>query len=180
MLDEFPVISVSGTPASGKTYVCSLLGGLIDAVVVDLGEYARKNRLDSGWDTGRETLIVDAELVWDKLVSDDNLSGPLILDGHFSHLMPASHCLILRCSPLVLLKRYGERGYPESKMRENLEAEYLGVISDEAAGFRNLLEVDATDGIQLDEISGWVKTGGSYRLDLDWSFEFMRCLEKLG
>lgn len=60
---------------------------------------------------------------------------PLVL---FGHLLPdvlekpeARLVAVLRCEPTVLRKRLLKRGYPSSKIVENLEAELIGLLLDE-------------------------------------------------
>ena len=66
-------------------------------------------------------------LVQDKLV--DNM----IVEGHFAHLMDnMDHIIVLRCDPRELRKRMEKRNYSEIKIKENLEAEALGLIYSEA------------------------------------------------
>ena len=78
----------------------------------------------------------------------------LVFEGHLSHLCSgADKVIVLRVHPDILRERLEARGYSESKIRENLEAEALGVCSAEAFdeyGDR-ISEIDASD-LSIDEI----------------------------
>ena len=64
----------------------------------------------------------------------------LIFEGHLSHFVPADLTIILRTSPVELEKRLKKKGWSEKKIKENIEAEAIGVISSEANG----IEIDTT------------------------------------
>jgi adenylate kinase len=56
--------------------------------------------------------------------------------------------IVLRCDPNVLKSRLEERSYSESKIKENLEAEAIGVIYSEAletVAKNRLFQLDTTD-----------------------------------
>ena len=83
----------------------------------------------------------------------------LIFEGHVTHLLDgADRVVVLRVRPEILEKRLEERDYSESKIRENLEAEALGVCSAEAYDRygEEVHEIDASD-LTVDEIVGQVE-----------------------
>jgi broad-specificity NMP kinase len=56
---------------------------------------------------------------------------------------------VLRCEPMVLKARLARRGYPAAKVRENVEAELIGVVLDECVarfGRDRVREYDTTVG----------------------------------
>ncbi|GAF93622.1 unnamed protein product, partial [marine sediment metagenome] len=73
--------------------------------------------------------------------------GNILLVSHLSHLMHCDTVIVLRTSPRILRQRLEARGWPESKVRENVEAEAVGVILVEAMELEPavpVLEVDTT------------------------------------
>jgi adenylate kinase len=56
--------------------------------------------------------------------------------------------VVLRCDPKVLGQRLSERGYPDAKVKENVEAELVDVVLIEAVeglGKDRVAEIDTTD-----------------------------------
>ncbi len=99
---------------------------------------------------------------------------PLVLVGHFSHLLPVDLSIVLRCHPDILEKRLEAKGWRSAKVRENVEAEALGVITQEASERGSAFEVDTTSRspqdtarIVLEVLEGG---GQQYRAgSVDWS-----------
>ena len=105
----------------------------------------------------------------------------LIFEGHLSHLCDgADKVIVLRVRPEILEKRLAERDYSQSKIRENLEAEALGVCSAEA--FEKYpdctYELDISD-LGIDEavelVEDVIENGGDYPVG---SVDFMEWLVK--
>ena len=56
--------------------------------------------------------------------------------------------IVLRCNPKILRERLDSRDYTEEKIRENMEAEALNIITEEAIeiyGEKNVFELDTTN-----------------------------------
>ena len=137
-------ISISGTPCTGKTEVSKLLSKKLNYKLIQVNELAEKLNAFTGYDKKRECKILDM----DKLEKEINkLKGNVIIEGHTSHLFPVDIVIVLRCNPEVLKKRLEER-YPSnpSKVKENLEAEILGVITSEAVmSNKKVYEIDTSE-----------------------------------
>ncbi len=131
--------AVTGTPGVGKTSACALVEG-IQTLTVD--ELAREYGALGRYDRRRRTREVDtAKLA--RAVS--RLRVDMIIEGHLSHLLRPDVAVVLRCSPRVLQQRLRKKGWPEAKVRENVDAEAIDVILLEAlAKVRVVLEIDAT------------------------------------
>lgn len=87
---------------------------------------------------------------------DETTLGLVFIESHFAHMLTVvDRIIVLRCRPSVLQKRLDGREYPPEKVRENLEAEGMDLILQEAVQVRDDLreqghrvlvgEVDTTD-----------------------------------
>ena len=123
------IIAVTGTPGTGKTYVSHTLSKLMRLQYVNLNRFAIKECLLT-YDTKRKTKVIDV-----KKLSKRGRFKDSVLDSHLSHFCKNDFTIILRTRPDVLKRRLKNRGWSESKIKENVEAEILGVISSETRGF---------------------------------------------
>jgi len=138
------VVALTGVPGSGKTTIAAALEGR--ARVVHLNDFARDAGLLDERDEARGSFVVDVDALADKLnAAISDVSGTVVVEGHFAHEMDADLVVLLRCDPLVLVERLRARGWPEAKVRENVEAEALDVLAAEVldAGLP-AAEVDVT------------------------------------
>jgi len=135
-------IALTGTPGTGKTTVAELL----PFRVIDINALTRDEGLSIGTDPERGCLIADVDLLAKRVeeLAPEGDEELVILEGHFSHQL-ASEAIVLRTRPSFLRERLARRGYPEKKVRENLEAEALDVILVEAMEWCDRVsEIDAT------------------------------------
>ena len=146
------VILVTGTPGVGKTSISRLLASNLDAVHVNLAELVEGERLISGVDKARGTLIADTHRV-SKRVQEIIKSSEcdVVVDGHFAvDVVPtkAVHkVFVLRRDPRKLKGVMENRGYKESKLWENLAAEILDVClwdAVSACGSDKVCEIDVS------------------------------------
>ena len=142
-------IFISGTPCTGKTTVSELLASRLDCRLIKINDLAIENDFVLGIDEDKGYKVIDIDAL-DKLVleiieSSDELT---IFEGHLSHLCHgADKVIILRVRPEILEGRLKTRDYSESKIRENLEAEAMGVCSAEAYEIygEDVSEIDVSD-----------------------------------
>jgi len=146
------VILITGTPAVGKTAISHLLASKLDAVHVNLTELVKRERLTSGIDKVRKTLIADTDRV-SKRVQEIVKSSQrdIIIDGHYAvDVVPAKDVhivFVLRRDPDELKSLMENRGFKERKLWENLAAEILDVCLWEAVsacGHDKVCEVDVS------------------------------------
>jgi adenylate kinase len=132
-------IAVTGTPGVGKTSASSKIKRI---PVYHVNDLVDTFGLVDGYDHKRKTKEVDVKKLARKI---EKLQGDMILEGHFSHMLNPDIAIVLRCSPAVLEKRLKKKGWPEKKIRENVEAEAVDVVLIEALeNVPEVLEVDTT------------------------------------
>ena len=148
-------IFITGTPCTGKTTVASRL----DGHVIKINDLARSHGFIMGIDENKGYEIIDIEKLSrhvGELIKDSR--ELMIFEGHVSHLLDgADRVIVLRVRPEILEGRLEKRNYSPSKIRENLEAEALGVCSAEAYDRYgdNVCEIDVSE-LSVDEIVGEV------------------------
>jgi len=150
---------VTGTPCVGKTAVSGLLAAKLDAVHINLAELVERERLISGVDKARKTLIADTNKV-SKRVQEIIKSSKcdVIVDGHYAvDVVPTKidhMAFVLRRDPDELKGIMEDRGFKERKLWENLAAEILDVCLWDAVsvcGSDKVCEIDAS-GKKLEEV----------------------------
>ena len=147
---------ITGTPCTGKTTIASKLNGRL----IKINDLARSHGFIMGVDEYKGYEIIDIEKLsayLHELIR--NCDETLIVEGHVAHLLDgADKIIVLRVHPDKLKARLEARNYSEAKIRENLEAEALGVCSAEAYDKygEKTQEINATD-LSIDEIVGTVE-----------------------
>lgn len=134
-------IAVTGTPGVGKTSACSKVR---KPPVYHVNDLVELFGLTNGYDRKRKTKEVDVRKLAKAV--DQGIKGDMILEGHFSHMLNADLAIVLRCSPKVLEKRLKKKGWPDAKIRENVEAEAVDVVLIEALeNVPEVCEIDTTE-----------------------------------
>lgn len=135
-------LALTGTPGTGKSTVSRIVEELAEYAVVDVNEFAKKRGLLAKKDKKRGSWIVD-ELALEKELS--KLHGNWIIEGHLAHYSKPDIIIVLRLDPGELQKRLEQRGWKKEKVRENIEAEAVGVCLSEALEVcKNVFEIDTT------------------------------------
>jgi adenylate kinase len=143
-----------GSPCVGKTTVSQQLASKLNALHIDLAELVTKEKLTSGVDKKRETLIADRARLSKRvqqIIRQHRQEKDIIIDGHYAtDIVPAKNItkiFVLRRHPEELKKLMEKRGFKERKIWENLVAEILDVClydAIKAAGFDKVCELDVT------------------------------------
>lgn len=139
------IVAITGTPGTGKTEVAKALAKRLGWKYISLNEIAEKENLYQGYDKERMSKIVDIKRLREEVnilaASDKNL----IIESHYAHDMPCDVVIVLRTEPNILRKRMTEKGFHAEKIAENMEAEMMEVIKDEAVeAHKNVYEIDTT------------------------------------
>ena len=148
-------IFITGTPCTGKTTISEVLSEKLNCRLIKINDLAIENDYVLGIDEDKGYKIIDIDALNDKVSQIIRDSDELIIfEGHLAHLCSgADKIIVLRVHPEILRERLEERDYSESKIRENLEAEAMGVCTAEAFdeyGDR-ISEIDVGE-LSIDEI----------------------------
>ena len=155
------VIIIAGTPGVGKTTVGKTLAKLLDGDFIDLPEFVRTNRMYEYYDRSSRSYIVKMTKV-EKMMTEyiKHLKKEKVIIA--SHLIPKIKgrgydvkVITLRLNPLYLIRRLRRRQYSKKKLAENVEAEFLGIVHNEATetyGRSKVTQVDIT-GLPFKEAS---------------------------
>lgn len=184
-MDSPHVYYITGTPGVGKTKVGAILARQIGAVFIDLNEMIKKKKMYTAYDRSSQAFIADSRKVSPFLRNVVFSSRiPVVISSHLVYPLPSVPRLaiiVLRLSPLKLMKRLKNRGYNKRKIAENVSAELLDLAFHEAydeAG-RRLTEIDTT-GLSAKEVVYLIRklvkrgAGSGKKPKTDW----IRILEK--
>jgi len=139
------IIAITGTPGTGKTEVAKALSKRLKWPYFSLNQIAEKRNLYKGYDKERMVKIVDIDRLREEVNELASESANMIIEAHYAHDMPCDVVIVLRTDPDVLRKRMLAKGFHTEKIAENMEAEMMQVIWDEAvAAHRNVYEIDTT------------------------------------
>ncbi|NON62064.1 adenylate kinase family protein, partial [Acidianus sp. RZ1] len=126
------IILVTGTPGVGKTSVAKEIARKLSLEYVHVSEFVLKNNLFSSYDPVRETYEIDDEVVARSLNEYLKTKDAVVESVYPSLLDNADLVIVLRRNPLSLYEELKERGWPELKVAENVEAEAIGYVLQEA------------------------------------------------
>jgi adenylate kinase len=143
-----------GSPCVGKTTVSQQLASKLNALHIDLAELVIKEKLSSGVDKKRETLVADRTKLSKRvqqITRQHRQYRDIIIDGHYAadivSAKKITKIFVLRRHPEELKKLMEKRCFKERKIRENLAAEILDVClydAIKAVGFDKVCELDVT------------------------------------
>ena len=150
------LVLIAGTPGVGKTTVAREVAKRLGVTYVNVAELAVNEGLVAGYDSERGAYVIDEEAVRAKL-RELALRGRAVVDTHVVSAVPpelVEVAVVLRLDPRELERRLKARGYPPSKVLENVQAEILDaclIEAVEAFGEERTFEVDAS-GKSVDEV----------------------------
>lgn len=162
------MIGITGTPGTGKSSIAGELrarGHQVLTLSTTIEGYILEK------DRERDTLVIDEERWAEEFVKVEGF-----VEGHLAHILPCDLIVVLRCRPDILAQRLRKRGYNESKVLENVEAEALDVTLIETLeeySRDQVLEIDTTElgiGGCADLIEGFARgeIPSSFGM-IDWS-----------
>jgi len=139
------IITISGTPGTGKTAAAKELSKLLGYEVISLTELVEKGKIRSGYDKKRKSRIVDEEKLDNSVKKLIDKKKNYIIEGGPSHFISSDFCVILRANPDLLMRRMKKRKWPAGKIKENIQAEILDAAVIEAIERnKKTLEIDTS------------------------------------
>jgi len=150
------LVAITGTPGTGKSSITSYLENK-GHIVLRLNEIAIENKFIIGYDKERRCYVIDVKKLSNHINEKyGNLKDIIFLDGHISHLVDnLDIVIVLRTDPKELKDRLLRKKWGKQKIRENLEAEILDIITIEALEkypAKKIYEIDTTNK-EIPEVS---------------------------
>ncbi len=154
------VILITGTPGTGKTTVSTIVAKKLKTSMVAVNDLVDEKHIYNGHDEEKGYKMVDLDALSDeiKIIVEDSNDDHIIVEGHLSHHFKKDDLvdliIVLRARPDILRKRLNKRGWSESKVQENLEAEALDICTFEAVEIhgKKVNELDTSD-IKVEEVA---------------------------
>lgn len=162
-----PNLLITGTPGCGKSTTCEFLQRrLPDYKYYNISDFAKEHDCHDGYDEARKSYIVDEDRLLDEL-EPLLRQGAAIIDWHVNDVFPErliDLVVVLRCDNTILYDRLSSREYHDAKIQENLDAEIMGVVMQDAMDSYAQeivveLQSDSTEQMEanVDRIVSWVK-----------------------
>lgn len=162
-----PNLLITGTPGCGKSTSCELLQRrLPDYKYYNISDFAKEHDCHDGYDEARKSYIVDEDKLLDEL-EPLLREGAAIVDWHVNDVFPErliDLVVVLRCDNTILYDRLKSRDYHDAKIQENLDAEIMGVVLQDATDSYEQeivveLQSDSTEQMEanVDRIVSWEK-----------------------
>ncbi|KAH9411417.1 AAA domain-containing protein [Ordospora pajunii] len=128
-------ILMTGTPGVGKTTLCARVSEVFGMKHVDVSKYIEENKLYDEYSEEYKSLVFDEEMVRNALASDLCTTDSYIIDTHCCEVasgLDFDVIFVLTLPIEILYRRLKDRGYDESKIKENVECEIFGVAKEDA------------------------------------------------
>lgn len=132
--DFLTFILITGTPGTGKTTISRLLAEKINYEHIDVSELIKTKKAYNSVDDSLQCTIYDEIILNSELCKFIN-KKPKIFDFHSAEVFDKKWlCLVvvLRTDNSILYERLQQRNYSKAKISENVEAEIMQVVLDDA------------------------------------------------
>lgn len=165
-----PNILISGTPGTGKSTLARAVAERTGLTYLNVGDLIKEKGFHAGKDTEFDAFILD-EASEDKLLDDMEPllgeKGGFVVEFHSVDLFPERWfdlVLVLRTDNTVLFDRLKARGYSDKKIEENITAEIMCVVLEEAqesydAAIVHALDSNTTDDLDssIERVTQWLE-----------------------
>jgi len=151
------VVALSGTPGTGKSVVGERLARLLGMELIELSAVAVEEGFLTHYDGDRLSYVVDEVSLRSYVRSLVLEKKRVLVIGHYSEIVDddiLDKIVVLRLNPMELAQRLLSRGWPTKKVVENVEAELVGVCTNNALSEHppeKVCEVDVT-GKSIDDV----------------------------
>lgn len=180
------LITISGTPGTGKTAAAKELSKLLGWKVVSISNLVKKKKIPSGCDKKRKSLIVDEKKLDRNIRKFFDKNTNYIIEGLLAHFVNADTCIVLRTNPTILKKRMKKRKWRAGKIKENVQAEILDAAATEAMdNNKHVMEIDTSKKTAKQTAALIRKLLNNHRLQknyragkIDWSERYKKYLLK--
>ncbi|KAF1813130.1 P-loop containing nucleoside triphosphate hydrolase protein [Eremomyces bilateralis CBS 781.70] len=166
MARSSPNIIITGTPGVGKSTHCEQLAEATGLKHMSINQIVKDRNCAEGFDDELKSWIVDEDKLLDA-IEDEVKDGGYIIDWHACDIFPESWIdlvVVLRCDTAVLYDRLSGRKYSPKKLEENMDAEIMQVLLDEAReGFAEEIVVELQSNTiedvdtNVERIKTWVE-----------------------
>ncbi len=162
---------LTGTPGTGKKTIAPILCKILKLNPVSINSIASK----SGASSKGYVDTVSLAKVLKEIREQSLIYGHLI--PHVVDKEDVKHVVVLRCDPIVLKHRLASRKYSSKKIRENVEAELIGLIAYqcyEKFGKEKVSEYDTTfsDPERASRDIARIMLGKKKTGQVDWSLTY--------
>lgn len=156
-------VLITGTPGTGKTTASKIAVKKLKSSLVAVNDLVNDENLYNGHDPEKGYKVVDLDAL-SRMIGitlEDSNDDHLIIEGHLAHIFKNDDLvdivIVLRARPDILRKRLNKRGWSDSKVQENLEAEALDICTFEAVEIHGdkVNELDTSD-IDVKEVADLV------------------------
>ncbi|MBS3055760.1 MAG: adenylate kinase family protein [Candidatus Aenigmarchaeota archaeon] len=139
------IVSITGVAGTGKTVVSKLLAKELKWKFIKLDNLAKRKKLFLFYDKERRTHVVDMKRLKKEFNKESRKYDNVVTESLYSHLFPSDILIVLRCNPKILEKRLKRKYSWSTKIKENLEAEMINLITEEAMEIKKrVYEIETT------------------------------------
>jgi adenylate kinase len=153
------IITITGTPGVGKTYLAKKLAKNTGARYFDLNAFIKKNKLYDAYDKKDKTYDVDVKKlkksmkeILKKYVEKMTLNAKtmntlspfikkygntVLIDSHLSHYIPSNMCIVVKSDIKNISQRLKKRKYSKKKIDDNIQSEIFDICLEEAKGLND-------------------------------------------
>lgn len=176
------IIAISGTPGTGKSEVAKMLSQHLNANLINIKKLVDKHKVPYILDKKRDSKTIDIKDLQQAVSKTITKDKTNIIEGHLSHFIKSDIIVVLRTRPDILRKRLKQRNWKEAKIKENVQAEILGVITAESMQHHRVFEID-TSSLKPEPAAGIIeKILNNHSLrkyhagHIDWSEKYKKDL----
>ncbi len=165
------MIVVVGVPGVGKTLLGVKIAKKLERSFTTISWIVLEKGLWRSYDWETRSFVVDENRLAEELrryyksVVETHWLKPFYTVGDM-----VEQIVFVRCNPLVLLKRLLRREWPLEKIKENVEAELLGVLVEEVLGMESRYNIPVVEVVGEGSLEELVREvlSGRRKCCIDW------------